>query len=409
MNSQLVTFNAGSSTVKVGIFEHDGQAVRPTARGAIDFNAVPLTFRMSGEGGETVVPVRTTLRGDLATVFGRILGALPDHLDPGRVAAIGHRVVHGGDIFAGPVLLDESAIAGIDSLSVFAPLHQPQSLSLIRAIRKLLPSVPQTASFDTAFHRTMPDTVRRFALPGAFHDRGVKRYGFHGLSYKSIAGNFARLAPELAGGRVVVAHLGSGASLCGMQGGRSLDTSMGFSTLDGIPMATRCGALDPGALLYLTQQEKMDADALSNLLYKQSGLLGLSGISGDTRRLFAENDSRAREAIDIFTLRIAGEVCRLAATLGGLDALIFTAGIGEHQPQIRSAVCDRLAWLGLGLDPAANTANAFRITRGGSPVAAFMLATDEEHVIATEALETIAGLSGRTEDARPRISKGETV
>ncbi len=391
MNSQLVTFNAGSSTVKVGIFEHDGQAVRPTARGAIDFNAVPLTFRMSGEGGETVVPVRTTLRGDLATVFGRILGALPDHLDPGRVAAIGHRVVHGGDIFAGPVLLDESAIAGIDSLSVFAPLHQPQSLSLIRAIRKLLPSVPQTASFDTAFHRTNAEVVRRFALPRALHDEGVKRYGFHGLSYKFIAGELARSAPDLAGGKVVVAHLGSGASLCALEGGISRDSSMGFSTLDGIPMATRCGAIDPGVLLYLLGAGRQTTAALEDMLYHRSGLLGVSGVSSDSRELLASGRPEAKEAIDLFAFRVAGEIARLASTLSGLDAIVFTAGVGENQPAIRADICARLMWLGVDLDPQANAGNALRISSPASRIAAFVIPTDEEQVIAEEALTILEG------------------
>ncbi len=389
MHKQLVTFNAGSSTVKIGTFTFDGQQIRKLARGEIDLNESPVTFRLRGESGNLDIALASADAGNIVSILEELFARLSDHISPGNILGVGHRVVFGGDQFAGPVLLDDKHIEAIEGLSIYAPLHQPKSTALIKAVRKLLPHLPQAASFDTAFHQTIPDKVRRFAVPIALHERGIKRYGFHGLSYKSIIANFSRREPALAGGKIVAAHLGSGASLCAMDGGKSVDTSMSFSTLDGIPMATRCGTIDPGVLLHLLQQENMQADALSDLLYHRSGLLGLSGISGDTRDLLASDDARAREAIDIFTARIAGEICRLAATLGGLDALIFTAGIGEHQPAIREAVCERLSWLGFEIDAAANESNAFRITRPTSPAAAFVLATDEEQIIAAETLDAL--------------------
>ncbi len=389
MHKQLVTFNAGSSTVKIGTFAFDGQQLRKRARGEIGLNESPVTFRLRGESGNLDIALASADAGNIVSILEELFARLSDHISPGNILGVGHRVVFGGDQFAGPVLLDDKHIEAIESLSIYAPLHQPKSTALIKAVRKLLPHLPQAASFDTAFHQTIPDKIRRFAVPIALHERGIKRYGFHGLSYKSIIANFSRRVPELAGGRIVAAHLGSGASLCAMDGGKSVDTSMSFSTLDGIPMATRCGTIDPGVLLHLLQQENMQADALADLLYHRSGLLGLSGISSDTRDLLASDDARAREAIDIFTARIAGEICRLAATLGGLDALIFTAGIGEHQPAIREAVCERLSWLGFEIDAAANKNNAFRITRPTSPAAAFVFATDEEQIIAAETLDAL--------------------
>ena len=277
-------------------------------------------------------------------------------------------------------------LKAIDKLTLLAPLHQPHSLRLIRAIRELRPDLPQSASFDTAFHRTNGEVVRRFAIPRAFHDQGIKRYGFHGLSYKYIAGELVRRTPDLAKGKIVAAHLGSGASLCALDGGVSRDTSMGFTALDGIPMATRCGALDPGVLLHLLGPAGRSLAEMNDILYHKSGLLGLSGISPDSRDLLASDRAEAREAIDVFTFRIAGEVARLATTLGGLNAIVFTAGIGEHQPQIRAAVCERLTWLGLEIDAAANTRNAEKISNASSRIAAFVIPTDEEQVIADEAL-----------------------
>ncbi|MEW9612433.1 acetate/propionate family kinase [Shinella sp. S4-D37] len=387
----LLAFNAGSSTVKIGLFTLRAGGPARIARGVIDFRHDPLTLRVS-EGKQRIeAPLDARPDADLSGILSETFAVLGRHFDLDEIAAVGHRVVHGGDRFAGPVRLDRESIAAIEALTALAPLHQPQGLRLIRAVGSVLPGLPQIASFDTAFHRTNDALVRRFAIPRDLYDRGIKRYGFHGLSYKYIAGELARLAPERAGGRVVVAHLGSGASLCGLHKGISRDTSMGFSTLDGIPMATRCGALDPGVLLHLLGEEKLALHEVEDLLYHKSGLLGVSGISADSRDLLASDAPGAKEAIGLFTLRIAGEVARLAATLGGLDAVVFTAGVGENQPAVRAGVCDRLGWLGLDLDPAANAANATLVSKPEGRTAAFVIPTDEEQVIADETLSILGG------------------
>ncbi|KAB2797217.1 acetate/propionate family kinase [Brucella anthropi] len=389
MDKQLITFNAGSSSVKLGFFAYDGEQIVKFSRGGIDLNGSPLTFRLRGELCNLDIALDTSGADEIAVIVEELFSRLSTHTNLSRMLAVGHRVVFGGDQFIQPILVDDKHINAIERLSSFAPLHQAKSVALIRGIQKLFPHVKQTVSFDTAFHQTIPEVIRRFALPREFHERGLKRYGFHGLSYKSIIGSFSQKQPKLAVGRIVVAHLGSGASLCAIKGGKSIDTSMSFSTLDGIPMATRCGALDPGLLLYFLQQENMFPDALSDLLYHRSGLLGLSGISGDTRDLLESNAPHAREALEVFTLRIAGEIARLVSTLGGLDALIFTAGIGENQPEIRAAVCLRLSWLGIDLNISANNRNTFRITTNSSRTAAFVLPTDEERIIALETLQVL--------------------
>ena len=393
----LVTFNAGSSTVKIGLFALDGTRPRRVGKGVIDFREPPLRFRLI-EGPDTFdIALDARPGSELDIVLGEAFRRLSWHFDLGSVVAMGHRIVHGGESYAGPVLIDDEVLRVLETLVPLAPLHQPQGLGLVRAIRRLRPELRQTASFDTAFHRTHADVVRRFAIPRAMHDRGIKRYGFHGLSYRFIAAELARREPALARGRVVVAHLGSGASLCALEGGVSRDTSMGFSALDGIPMATRCGALDPGVLLHLIAQEGYDAKRLEDLLYRRSGLLGVSGISADSRELLESDRPEARQALDLFCFRIAGEVARLAATLGGLDAFVFTAGIGEHQPPIRAAVAERLRWLGLLLDGAANAANAWRLTGTDSRIAAFAIPTDEEAVIAEDACAVVTA-AGRPAD-----------
>jgi len=382
----LITFNAGSSTVKIGLFALGPAGARRIGKGMIDFRRAPLRFTLS-EGPDTFdILLESAEDAELHAVLREAFQRLSWHFDLDSVVAVGHRVVHGGDGFAGPVRLDDQVIAGIDALTPLAPLHQPQGLRLIRALRHLRPELPQTASFDTAFHRDHADVVRRFAIPRDLHDQGVKRYGFHGLSYKFIAAELARRVPGLAGGRVVVAHLGSGASLCGLQSGVSRDTSMGFSALDGIPMATRCGALDPGVLLHLMATGGRTVKDVEDMLYRRSGLIGISGISADSRELLESDRPEARQALDVFTFRIAGEIARLATTLGGLDAVVFTAGIGENQPRIRADIAGRLAWLDLALDEAANARNAATISTEFSRVAAFVIATDEEQVIADEAL-----------------------
>jgi acetate kinase len=388
MSDVLLTLNAGSSTVKVGLFEACDSGPRLVAEGMIDFQLAPPSFRLT-QGAKTLDVKLETDVSDIRGVMAATFGWLAKHFDMSRVAAGGHRVVHGGESYAGPVRIDDATIEALEKLTMLAPLHQPQSLRLIRAIRELRPDLPQSASFDTAFHRTNAEVVRRFAIPRSLHDEGVKRYGFHGLSYKYIARELKRRAPEPAKGKIVAAHLGSGASLCALDDALSRDTSMGFTALDGIPMATRCGALDPGVLLHLLGPAGRSLAEVNDILYHKSGLLGLSGISPDSRELLASDRAEAREAIDVFTFRIAGEVARLATTLGGLNAIVFTAGIGEHQPQIRAAVCDRLAWLGVRIDAAANARNDEKISTASSRVAVFVIPTDEQWVIADEAHDVL--------------------
>jgi acetate kinase len=387
----LLTFNAGSSTVKMGLFEIDGDQTRRIGTGLIDFRRRPLSFQLTEGPAVFDVPLKAEANEDLRDVISESFEVLAAHFNMDRLHAVGHRVVHGGDRFAGPVSLDDATIGDIDALTALAPLHQPQALRLIRAVRHLKPALVQTASFDTAFHATQSDLVRRFALPRALHDQGVKRYGFHGLSYAFIAGELRRRAPQAAAGKIIVAHLGSGASLCALDGGISRDCSMGFSTLDGIPMATRCGTLDPGVLLHLLGAKGTTVQSLEDMLYHRSGLLGVSGISADTRDLLMSQRPEAREAVDLFVLRIAGEIGRMTMTLGGLAAVVFTAGIGEHQPDIRAAICNRLQWLGLTIDGGANAANAPVISTSASAITAFVIPTDEEQVIADEALAILAG------------------
>lgn len=383
MADQIVlTFNAGSSTVKIAVFNFSASGTQRIGKGVIDFDREPLTLHLMK--GLDVFDMRFAAKAsaDLNDVLDEALSFLSRHFDLSALVAVGHRIVHGGDIFDRPAVIDEQVMQSIEGLVPLAPIHQPQSLRLIRAVAKLRPGMTQTASFDTSFHATNNRLVRRFAIPRALHDAGIKHYGFHGLSYSFIARELSRVAPSVADKKVLVAHLGSGCSLCGLNGGISRDTSMAFSTLEGVPMATRCGAIDPGVLLHLLNQKNLAPADLEDLLYHRSGLLGVSGISGDSRVLLASDTDEAREALDLFTFRIAGEAARIANTLGGMDAIVFTAGIGEHQPQIRAAIAGHLQWLGLTLDIAANEAGMQTISAPESRVTALVLATDEEQIIA---------------------------
>jgi acetate kinase len=322
-------------------------------------------------------------------LLGELIAWAQGHLGDNRIVGVGHRVVHGGTDFASPVRIQGTVMDRLGALSELAPLHQPHNLAAIRAIMKLMPDVPQVACFDTAFHRGRADETTRFALPRAYHDRGLVRYGFHGLSYAFIARELARTAPELAAGRLVVCHLGNGASLCAMRGGKSVDTTMGFTALDGLVMGTRCGTLDAGLVLHLIMHEGMSAEAVETLLYQQSGLLGVSGLSSDMRALHASDGEAARQAVTLFVARAAREIAALCTSMGGIDALVFTAGIGENDPVIRSLICERLGFLGLTLDPAANAANERTISAGDSRIAIMVVPTDEERMIA---LDTVACL-----------------
>jgi acetate kinase len=385
----LLTFNPGSSSVKIGLYEVEKDTPTRVGLGTIDFRSKPLLLHLNTGGAITVAPLKSAVTDTLHEVLDEALNWFAAHYSLNDFVAVGHRVVHGGDRFAGPAAINDETLAAIGELVPLAPLHQPQSIRIIRAIQHLRPHLVQVASFDTAFHRTQTDLVRRFALPRHLFDTGVKRYGFHGLSYQFIAATLAKRFPKRAYGKVIVAHLGSGASLCALDGGKSRDSSMGFSTLDGIPMATRCGTLDAGVVLYLLQQLGHSADEVQDILYKQSGLLGMSGISADSRELLASRRPEAREALELFAFRIAGEAARLAGTLGGMECLVFTAGIGEHQPEVRTAVCARLGWLGVDLDREANAANALVISAGASRVTVLVLPTDEEQIIANEAVSVL--------------------
>ncbi|CAN7325017.1 acetate/propionate family kinase [Rhizobium ruizarguesonis] len=386
MDRVAVTFNAGSSSLKVGVFRlKDGRALRLGGGVATLGDQSRFTFRFS-DGDETVdLPSGTAIDARLVS---QVVDCIVRRgFDP---VVAGHRIVHGGQVFDGPVLLEPKVVLRMEDLTHLAPVHLPPALAIIREVRSAYPDIPQTASFDTAFHSSQSSLAARLAIPRELHDAGVRRYGFHGLSYKYVAGELRKHDPDLAAGRVICAHLGSGASLCGMVDGVSIDASMGFSPLDGIPMSTRPGSLDPGAVVHLLRNNFHDADRLEDFLYHRCGLLGVSGKSGDVRVLLQDFHPASREALDLFCFRIAGEIGRLAVSLGGVDAVVFTAGIGEHQPEIRTGVAHHLAWLGLSLSEPANKMNATVISARESEIVALVIPTDEEQVIADEAIEVIS-------------------
>jgi acetate kinase len=315
-------------------------------------------------------------------MLGALLAWAEGHVKPDTLVAVGHRVVHGGRDFIAPVRLTAEIVQQLDGLTPLAPLHQPHSLAPIRALMALRPSLPQVACFDTAFHHTMPAIATHFALPREYEAEGVRRYGFHGLSYEYIARALRQQAPGLAAGRVVVAHLGNGASLCAMCDGHSQDTTMGFTALDGLVMGTRCGTLDAGVVLYMLQQKGLTAHAVEQVLYERSGLLGVSGLSSDMRTLLASSDPRAHEAVELFAFRVAQQTAVMAASLGGLDGFVFTGGIGEHAAGVRAMVGERLRWLGVELDAAVNKGGPGRISTQHSRVEVHVITTDEEAMIA---------------------------
>jgi acetate kinase len=370
----IAVINAGSSSLKFAVFV----GTRRRLRGLIDGlgNAGRAVVR---DAQGSMVHEEDLAAADHADALAWLFACL-DRLDV-RPRAVGHRVVHGGAELVEPVLVDADAVARIEALISLAPLHQPHNLAAIRAIAARFPGLPQIACFDTAFHASLPPLERLFALPRDYAERGLRRYGFHGLSYEYIASRLPALDPEAARGRTIVCHLGNGASLCAMHGGRSVATTMGFTALDGLPMGTRCGALDPGVLLHLLEYEGLSPAQLQDLLYRRSGLLGLSGVSSDMRDLLASSDPRAAEAVDYFCHRVARELGSLTAALGGLDALVFTGGIGEHAAPVRARICERSRWLGVELDADANTVNAERLHAPAGKVAIYRIATDEEAVI----------------------------
>ncbi|MGA2639191.1 acetate/propionate family kinase [Methylocella sp.] len=389
MKGSILTLNAGSSSVKFAVF--DGATLKDMVRGEIEDVDEAAPHMIARDAAGAVLAERrwkATTGHPFADALDALLAFADAHLGPDGLAAAGHRVVDGGADHIAPEAVTPILLSALEALTPLDPLHMPLNLAPVRALAAARPALAQVACFDTAFHHTMPPVATRFALPRELAASGIRRYGFHGLSYEYIASCLKRQSPQLAHGRVIAAHLGSGASLCALQSGVSIETTTGFSALDGLVMATRCGSLDPGVILYLGRQGRSFAD-IEDMLYRRSGLLGASGVSGDVRVLLASEDPHAKEAIDLFTYRIACQAGALVNALGGLDGLVFTAGIGEHSAPVRAAVCARLDWLGVRLDGAANAANAACISSPDSKVEVRVIATDEEAMIARHTQATI--------------------
>ncbi len=387
----ILVINAGSSSLKFQVYHITGDGLACHQKGQIDgIGTRPALQVRDGDGGvltERSWPVETV--PDLPAAIA-ILSDWISSLDDIHLSAVGHRVVHGGPDFTAPVLMNLPTLEKLARYQELAPLHQPNNLAPIRLAMEVAPDLPQVACFDTAFHRGQPVHADCYALPPEYYDQGVCRYGFHGLSYEYIAQRLPEVAPEIAGGRVIVAHLGSGASMCALKSGRSIDSTMGFTALDGLPMGTRPGQLDPGIVLWLISHEGMSVDEVTELLYHGSGLKGLSGISGDMRDLLESTDRRAGFAIDHFVHRCALHAGMLAAALGGLDGFVFTAGIGENAPALRARIAARLGWLGAELDPVANDAGRMKISCGRSSVGLYVIPTDEELIIAQQTLALLS-------------------
>jgi acetate kinase len=387
----ILVVNAGSSSIKFQLFlvaAHD--ELRRSLKGQIE--GIGVRPRLIAKQTEGQLPIEEEWPApEVATVpkaLDKLVAFLRERLGT-LPTAIGHRVVHGGPDFSEPTAINDAVIERLEKFTPLAPLHQPNNLAPIRAVRARQHELLQVACFDTAFHRNHPEIADRYALPEQLYEEGVRRYGFHGLSYEYIAGRLPEIAPEIARGRVVVAHLGSGASMCAISAGKSVESTMGFTALDGLPMGTRPGQLDPGIMLYLMSEKHMSAKEIERVLYNDSGLKGLSGISNDVRELLASPDPRAKLALDHFVYRISLFAGMLAAALGGIDGLVFTAGIGENAPAIREAVAKRLTWLGLDLDAKANASGEARISNKESRVVCYVIPTDEELMIARHTLAVL--------------------
>jgi len=392
MRDAILVLNAGSSSIKFSLFAEAPADPELQCRGQIeglytaprfvarDAAGVQLAEKAWGEG------VRLGHEGALAHLREFLRGELADF----RLAGIGHRVVHGGLAFTQPVRLNAESLAALEKFIPLAPLHQPHNLAPIRMLLGTLPELAQVACFDTSFHRRNPEIAQRFAIPAELHDAGVRRYGFHGLSYEYIASVLTDVDAQAAAGRTVVLHLGNGASMCALEAGKSIASTMGFTAVDGLPMGTRCGAIDPGVLLYLMDERGMDARAIEKLIYQQSGLLGVSGLSSDMRTLLASDDPRAKIAVDLYLYRIRRELGSLVASLGGLDAIVFTAGIGENSAAIRARVLADAAWLGVRLNARANAKGGPRISATRSRVSAWAIPTNEELMIARHTRRVLA-------------------
>ena len=384
MDSVILTLNAGSSSLKFAAFHLAGGELNPLASGEIEGIGATAEGSVTTAAGE-----KSALRFDgsgpsvdHAAAMGAILEWLKHVGYNSSIAAVGHRIVHGGADYSAPVLIDDATLTKLRALIPLAPLHQPHNIAGVEAAMRSFPSTPQVACFDTAFHRSHPFIHDTYALPRSYYDEGVRRYGFHGLSYEFITRRLRKIAPEIARKAVIIAHLGNGASMCAVHDGQAVATTMGFTALDGLSMGTRCGQIDPGVALYLMAEKKMSVEAISDLLWKNSGLKGMSGISQDMRELEASDSPAARDAIAYFVSRIRRELGALAATVSGADAIVFTAGIGEHSWKVREAALKDMEWMGLHLDTEANRAGAQIISARDSPTVVYVIPTNEELMIA---------------------------
>jgi acetate kinase len=396
----IVTLNAGSSSLRCAVFER-GQT-GPEARLRLSLRGLPDAMHWEREDARTGETEEDRLEPPEAsenaqeTALAEMTDRLLTEIDAARIAAVSHRVVHGGRDFTAPVQVDAEVMKRLGTFSPMAPSHQPHNLAAIRDLAERFPDIPQIACFDTAFHKDLPDEDRVFALPKEMAESGILRYGFHGLSYDHVASVLSDIAPESARGRVVIAHLGHGASMCALHGGRSVATTMGMTALDGLPMGRRCGAIDPGVVLYLIEERGMAPAEVREMLYERSGLAGISGISSDMVALLESDAPDAEAAVAFFIYRCQREIGSLAAALGGLDALVFTGGIGENAPAIREQICAKLGWLGIGIDPRANAQGASRISPKAGAVDVYLVPTDEEQVLARGAEEGLRNGDGAT-------------
>ncbi len=400
MGQVILTINAGSSSVKFAIFAYDGGGFEELARGQVEGLGAQAKFAAKRTSGAKTQFSLDPSQGaaDHRAAMKAILRWLGDEKLDHNIAAVGHRVVHGGRDFTQPARVDAALLTTLRGLIPLAALHEPYNILGIEAALEAFPETPQVACFDTAFHRTQPFVADVYGLPRSYYDEGVRRYGFHGLSYEYIARRLKTVAPEIAGGRVVVAHLGNGSSLCAIRNGRAAATTMGLTPLDGVPMGTRSGQIDPGVLFFLMNAKGMSVKEVSDLIHYNAGLKGLSGLSQDMRVLEASDSPSAKEAIDYFVYRIRREIGSLAAALDGLDAIVFTGGIGENSPRTRAEALTGMEWLGVRLDKAANAANAQRITTADSKTLALVVKTNEERMIAEHAVN-VAGLAAQLESA----------
>jgi acetate kinase len=385
----ILVINAGSSSIKFCVFRLRGDALERDLRGQVSGLGTAPKFTMRREESTLVDEALGDGPVTHAAALDHLLGRVEAAMGRAQLVGVGHRVVHGGLEFMAPTRVTEEVLAKLDRYVPLAPLHQPHNLAAIRETLERLPGIPEVACFDTAFHRTIPEVAQLFALPPRFAAAGIRRYGFHGLSYEYVASQLSALDARAAAGRTVVFHLGNGSSMCAMLGGRSVATTMGFTAVDGLPMGTRCGSMDPGVVLFLMDELALGPREIERLIYHESGLLGMSGVSSDVRDLLASREPSAATALEVFVYRAARELGSLAAALGGLDAIVFTAGIGENQPEIRARICAAARWLGVELDEAANRRHGQRISSERSAVLACVVPTDEEVMIARHVMGTL--------------------